>query len=270
MEKTETQAGTEKEFLIDPIHALDGVHPVAIVPAGTEIKDLEQYLLMPLSKRAGVVMQDAASFVRYVNEHKGGSTRIFATLSSDGGAFNAVLDYHEVGTGAAMRGQHRVGYALKHSAEWLRWKAKDGVKFSQKDFAKFLEDNILDVVIPPGGEVLDLVTTLEATATATFKGSVKLQNGDESVSFERSTESKAGLNGDFEIPREIALLIPVFDGQEAANVGLRLRHNIGDKCLTFTFEIMRANRIVELRIVAMIAEIAKGTGIEPFRGSVVI
>lgn len=269
MEKTETEAGIEREYLMEPIRNLDG-RPVAVVPAGTEIKDLEQYLLVPLSKRASVTMNDSASFVRYVNEHKLASTRIFATVTADGGAFNAILDYHEAGAGVPARGQHRVSYALKHSAEWLRWKAKDGVKFSQRDFAKFLEDNIIDVVIPPGGEVLDLVTTLEATATATFKGSVKLQNGDESVSFERSTESKSGANGDFEIPREITLFIPVFEGQEAANVGLRLRHNVGDKCLTFTFEIMRANKIVEARIVAMIAAIAAGTGIEPFRGSVTI
>lgn len=265
--ETEHEAAVATQMRANAITFVEG-HPVAIVPTETKLIDLEPYLPAPLVKRAQVNAQDSDSFIRYVNEHKFEATRIFASVDGNGATFNAILDYHLANGGEADRGLHRANYALKHSVEWLRWKQRDGQKFTQKEFAKFIEDNLVDFVSPPGAEMFDIATTLEATTSVNFKKGIRLQNGNESLLYQETTEAKAGAAGELEIPKEIRIMIPVFDRQDSTFVTLRLRYRIDDGTLTFSYEIIAPHKIIDVMISAMIDRIKVGTEIEPFRGSV--
>lgn len=265
--ETEHEAVVATQMRSNAITFVEG-HPVAIVPTETKLIDLEPYLPAPLKKRAKVNTQDAESFIRYVNEHKNDSTRIFANVTESGAAFNAMIDYHETGDGASGRGFHSVGYSLAHSVEWKRWKTRDGQKFTQKEFAKFVEDNLMNIISPTGGDMLDITLTLEATTAVNFKKGIRLQNGNEQLIYQETTQAKAGQAGELEIPKMISIVIPVFERWEPTQIDLRLRYNINDGQLTFSYEMVSPHKIIESVIGEIIDDIGQNTGIDPFRGNV--
>lgn len=264
---TETQACDARAMLLNAIRDVQG-HPVAIVPLGTAVVDLEPYLSKPLTKRAKASFGDAQSFVGYLNEHKLPETRIFAQVNATGGRFTALIDFHGGAADAVGKNKHTAEYGLVFTEEWKRWNQFHGKAFAQKEFARFLEDNMVDIVLPPGAEVLDVARTLEATTTVNFKQGVRLDNGNESLVYEQTTQAKAGEKGELEIPREFALRIPVFERQSTHGVVARLRYRIDDGHLSFTYELVRPHKIVEEAIQTVQEMIEKETGIGIYRGSV--
>jgi uncharacterized protein YfdQ (DUF2303 family) len=257
------------------IIANDGAIPVVLKPEGFHVESVEQYLLAPLMKRARASLGDLASFIRYVNEHKLDSTRIFASVSTTGAGFHAVIDYHGAGAeGEPAWGKHIATFTCSPTVEWNRWMEKNKRPMSQTEFAAFLEDNQLAIVDPPGADILEMVQTLEAKKDVRFKSTERLSNGRTKLDYDEDIvlSGSTGTNkGQLEVPQTLTLGIAPFVGESPFRVTARLRYRIGEKgALTFVYELVDTHLVIDTVCKEMFARIKAETGIEPFLGSVAV
>lgn len=224
--------------------------PAVILPSGN-LLSLEHTVAQPLRKRGTVTLLSIDSFIRFVNEHKRASSRVFTKE----GRFVAVLDFHPAGEKGSEWGEFRALFNSNFSEQWLLWNNFDGKFFQQRPFAEFIEENISDIIEPKPAEMLDISRTLEAKKDVVFKQATRLDNGDNSLRYEETTAAKAGANGDLEVPKTIALSIPVFFGMAPETVGLRLKFQIDNGRLTLKYEIIRKKEFLELAAQKLIARV---------------
>lgn len=231
--------------------ALNLAVPMLIWPRSEKYENLERLLAAPIRKRAVVVVRDHMSFIDYVMRHKEDGTLIFAEITESGGSFIALIDYHgnnELGNNQPKFSEHSCKYVCEHTPEWTRWIKKSGQAMSQTEMALFVEDNMIDIIQPEAGRMLDMVKTLEATQGVEFKSAIRLDNGDRQLHFAHNTTAKAGQQGDIEIPDKFMIRVPVFQNGPAYDVECRFRYRIKDGALVLAFEVVRPHKIVELAL----------------------
>lgn len=265
METQINETLVELAQLVAPSRSIEGGRPFVVVRNDSVVKDLEDLLPNPISKRGNVQLGERESFTRYVNEHKTTSTRLARAVNGDG--FNAVIDFTEAGPdGKGSWCRHHVSFNLRHSPQWKLWNGKNTQHFTQKAFAEFLEDNYPDIVDPAGAAVLDVANTLEVLSTALFRSSQRLDNSTNQLAYETNHSTKAGQKGDLAVPRVFTLEIPIFYGEPAIKLQARLKYSLDDGKVTFWYELVRAQQAVDASVDAMAKEIEAATGLKPYVG----
>lgn len=241
----------------EPSIVEDGGKPFLVIPSTHKVEDLEKLLTGPIAKRGNATFTRLSSFSDYVNQHKSESTRIFF----DGRQFKAVLDHHGVIPGWR---QHVAKYWLVHSPQWSVWLGNNKKAFEQSSFAEFIDENRQDVSKPTGGELLDIVRELESVKDVTFKGALKQDNSLQRVEYEENTITRT--KGNIELPTEIMLLLPVFEGGQPMNFICRLKAVLSGGKLYLQYEIRNlAVRMNEITA-ALVAEVEDKTEIGPLYG----
>lgn len=241
----------------------DGV-PFIVIPDQTKVEDLEHLLPVPRRKRAKLQFDEPESFIRYVNQNKGAETRIFA---SNRCAFEAILDYH--GHGPVQQPswcEHRASLGLSLSQEWQVWNSRDRQWFGQKDFAEFLEDHQIDVINPPGAELLDIALTIQADTSIEFLSGMRLQDGSCNLRYKTTVGAKAGAAGELEIPAALTIQIPIYRGASVRQIDAKLRYSIADGKARFQYLIWQKERLLDESFKAVVSTIADATQIVPFMG----
>lgn len=266
---------------------------IAAVPEGAELQSvkalLDEYRTAPERKKGTANLTDAASFIAHVNRFKDAHSAVFAVNDRSRPALIGVLNYHEAAAGAPRFGDHRAAYAFPLSDEWKAWKAKNGVKMNQREFAEFLEDRIVDVLTPPdisqdvpgvdaiielsrllGGsfagpsKLLDLSRGMAVTADHKVKQAVNIGSGEVSVQFEE--EHKDGSGAPLKVPSLFMIGIPVFVSGAAYRLPVRLRYRIKDGSLIWFYELFRAEKAFDDAFNETCARVAKETGLPLFYG----
>ena len=245
--------------IIDPFKSteLTDAVPTIVWPRNQKVESLERFLLLPRRRRAHATLNDAASFIAYVNTFKAKGTMLFCQISKDGGAFSAFLDYHD--SDGADWCEHKADLDLCHTPEWDRWVANNARPMNQDTFANFLEDNRLDIIDPKGAEIIEVVTSIEATITGQFKSVTRLTNGDRELSYQSTTN--AGAKGSLVLPEKLTLQLPVFMGGPMYTVEAWFRYRIKEGTLTLFYELIRPHKVVEQAMKDMRDAIAAGTGL---------
>lgn len=242
---------------------LIGTRPFLLVPGGFELKPMESALLAPLEKRAKVALNDAASFISYVNRFKEPGAVIFADLL--GRAFTAVLDYHE-GTGAAAHwGKHVASFACVTTESWDGWDENDGIPKSQLEFAQLIENGIPDIARPEGAALLEMVLTLESKKDVQFRSSQRLQDGQHQLRYEESITGTAGgaTTGTVDIPNDFTLMIEPFRGVGRKQLEARFRYRIERSVLTLRYELVRPEDVLQSAFDEVVAGIRAGVADVP-------
>lgn len=254
--KTEAEAVAEIQRRAADIQLLNGLAaPVAAHPANArrELESLERYLPLPLRKRARIDLSAHDSFIDYVERHKEPGTALFCEINESGGSFTAILDYHRDNEaaviGEARWGEHVCVYTAEFTPEWKRWRELSGKLLSQAKFALFMEDNQFDIAKPDPAAMLEIAKTLEATQGATFKSSIRLDNGDRQFAYAQNTEGKAGAQGNLEIPKEFTLRFAIFTNGPAYDIPCRFRWAIEGGVLGLGFELVKPHKLIELALV---------------------
>lgn len=255
-----TQTAIDAGAALTEIKTIEG-HPLAIVPEGYRVSDLEDFLQSPSRGRGTTTLRDTASFIAFVKETIGDETpfgiRIYGTL--DKPQFVAVFNDN------GWR-DWRAVYSCPLSKEWQTWLGHDGRQMSQTDFARFIEDNLPDVANPPAAEMLEISRTLEAKKKVNFASGIRLANGQNELTYEEEISGTAG-KGKFQVPETFLLGIPVLEGGIRYGVEARLRYRIGDAGkLAMWYDLTRPHKILEDAVKAVWAEIEKGTELPIFNG----
>ncbi len=130
-------------------------------------------------------------------------------------------------------GDHRLKYQPTVPAATKRWMAIDGAELDQQKFADFIEGNLATIASPDAAELLEIVTTLEASIGSQFRQSVRLADGSHQFAYSETVDTKAGGSGELTIPPLLGLSLALVEGEAPQIVGARLRFRIRSGSLTF-------------------------------------
>ncbi|MBC7656880.1 MAG: DUF2303 family protein [Frankiaceae bacterium] len=165
-------------------------------------------------------------------------------------------------------GEHTATYDCPVSPEWKFWTESSGQKMGQEDFAFFLEQNILDVHVPTGGAMLEIVTTLKSARNVAFDSGIRLSDGQVQLKYHEEAKTTAGTTGQLVIPEEIKLGLPVYVGGKAYAVMAKFRYRIEGTKLTMWYDLVRPHKIKEDAIAELVKQIENGTHIQPYSAKV--
>jgi uncharacterized protein YfdQ (DUF2303 family) len=242
--------------------------PFVIVPVGMKVESLAP--LMPLDHiKRTVALDDAASFIAYVNLYKDEDTLILCRMEETKASFKAILDYHHT-AGAARYCDHVATYATAVTKEWATWMEANRKPFGQVEFATWLEDNAPLFTKPNGAELLELVRTLHAKSEVRYTGAVRLQTGggslhyDEDVTVRGSTATQCGC---IELPPIVTVGISPFIGSPSYEISARLKYKVGERKLQLWFETIRPHVIVRDSVKLICDQIAQGTEFPLLQGA---
>lgn len=248
-------------------HSTPDARPYALVPDGYTVLELPR-AHVPERPRAIVRLRDAASFVRYFNDHKTDYSRIFAGL--DPALFLAVFDEFSAVTPGdagvwpqADWREFRAAFSVPPSREWLLWHAANRKPMSQVSFAEFLQDNLPDVVQPAGADLLELALNFEAAQSGTYVATQRLQDGSHNLQWRADNNA----SGTVKLPEHITLMIPVFENEAPSELQARLKYRVKEGNLSLWFELVRPHKVLEAAFRSAWERIADGTGAVILLGS---
>lgn len=243
---------------------------VALPPGWTLVEkdDDPRLLAAPRRKIAKVKMHDAESFIDYTKRH--GSltdSTIWCIADYKAGkvGFTAILNDHgEEASQAAFR-DHRATFSPEFSEEWNRWTSKNKQQFNQAAFAEYIEENLKDIASvegsPTGAQMLEMALAFEANQDMKFKSAIRLQNGGVQMAF--TQDDDAGTLAKMSAFDRFTVGFPVFWNGDAYRIDARLRYRVREGKLTFWFELIRQDLILEAATQTLIGLIRVKTG-NPF------
>lgn len=280
-----------------PVHvadvgeSADGVdRRVLIVKDGFSVFDMkpfvDEYLERPERRKGTATFTSLQSFVHHALRFQDDDSAIFCDDNPKTPSLTSVLDYNRKGAEGETRfGQHRGVYRFPLSDEWKAWTAKNGQPMSQTDFARFIEDRLVDIADPGGvspegsawdwanrvgakfaspSRILELSRGLQIHVKSQVRNEGRLESGEAQIMFASSHED---LNGrPLDIPSALLLAIPVFKLGPLYPVPVRLRYRV-DGAITWHYELARVDAVFENAIDGACSEASSGTGLPLFRGA---
>lgn len=269
----ENLAETLAREMKEPVEILSApdshVKRVALPPGWVvQEQDDEKLLAAPRRKKATVRLYDAVSFIQYIMRHGSlTNSTIWCKAEYTKGevSFMAILNDHgEEETKAAWR-DHIAAFTPEFSEEWRRWNGKNRQAFSQVDFAAFIEENLKDVASvdgsASGAQMLEMALSFEAKQDMRFKSAIRLSNGGVQMSFVQDDD--AATLQQMQVFDRFSIGLPVFWGGDAYQLDARLRYRVRDGKLSFWFELIRQDKVLEAAALTLITSIRDQTG-NPF------
>lgn len=242
-------------------------YPLALRPQELRIEGLEEHLPAPVRIRQHLTMLDAESFIAYVTRFSTAATAVFCN-GPQGRTFSAIIDYHQPDQPSWR--DHKVSYQCPTTVEWGNWKDADRKRFSQADFAEFIEDNVKDIVqpendsrAPSAADMLEISRTLEAKKNISFRQGTRLDNGQVQLTYNEQIDGRAGETGQLAIPEQFYIGVKPFLGGDAFCVQARFRYRIREGALVMWFELVRPDKVLEEAYNAVRTKIAEGIGQVP-------
>lgn len=271
---SDLQAVVDAGIAIAQPRRLDDRFYSVTTPAGAQhhVIDLEQhrdrYRDRPRRKTGTTVVHDADSFVTYLAKHALPETEIYADVTT--GALVAVINAHghvEQTNGVtaveaddfAGWGDHRLHLQLHKTTAWKAWEAHDRRLLGQVDFAEHIEDRLLDIVTPPGADMLELAQTFQATRAVGFESSKRLSSGQTQLTYREEENATAGKKGQLQIPERFELALVPFEGGEPYKVTARLRYRINGATLAIGYVLDRPEDILRAAFLDTVTDVASRT-----------
>lgn len=270
-------------------------HAVLLVPNGQRVQSLkpllDEYRTAPERRIGRAVLGDLPSFIAHAKRFASPHSAVFARREEKAPALTAVYDYHPAGpdhTVAAYLG-HQAAYAFPLSEPWRAWAAVDGKQMTQRDFAAFIEDRIMDILPPPadgraeagaltldllgmlGGEVagpsrlLEVSRGLRMTETAEVANAQNLASGEVEVVFRTQHTNAAGQP--LRVPNLFVVGMPVFDGDAAYRLPVKLQYRREEGRIVWTLRRYRPDLVFFDAFDRAAKRVAEETGLPVFVGA---
>jgi uncharacterized protein YfdQ (DUF2303 family) len=238
-----------------------------IVPDGCKIEYVEREAL-PIRRKGIVHLEDLNSFIAYFNTTKGdGAKAIYGSVEPL--QFTGLLN-ENMPDQIAWR-DHGCKYVPKLSREWLTWTQSNKQVFQGNEaFAIWLEDNLIDVIDPDNGRLLEIALNFRVNSNAAFSNPVRLPNGEVEFNYTNQIEGSSQVNGGkAKIPELFTIQIPVFQGREAQmyKVEARFRYRLVGPKLNIHFELVRHHKVLEQAFNDMVDQIEEDAGVKVLYGS---
>lgn len=241
------------------------------IPEGWKLEDTEKSEAAPRRKRGSVKLNDAESFIAYSQRHNNPEvTTIYTEANYTDGkvSFTTIFNDHGQNGNAQWR-DHTAMFTPIYSEEWKRWFTKNKQQFNQAEFAVFVEDNLKDFSTqegsPTGSQMLEMALNFEANQESRFKSAIRLQNGAVQLQFIETDDAQTMTK--MQMFERFTLGMPVFWNGDAYALEARLRYRHREGKLTFWFELIRPDRVLEDATKTLINKIKTETEIPLFMGN---
>jgi uncharacterized protein YfdQ (DUF2303 family) len=232
-------------------------HRLALMPADWAVQDLSKFLPPPERIRQRVELLTLESFIAYAAAFKDSESAILADETN--AQYEAVLDYHLASEGMRGTCEHIAKYTCPKSDPWQIWSAASGKRFTQVDFARFLEDNLPDITKPVAADLLQIVLKLQIIKSAEFESDIRLDNGQTQLTYlEKIRNSSDTKRGEMKIPDSFTLAIPVFVDGAKYPLKARLRYRLDEAKLSLWYELERPNDVFRAAVKGVSDSIRKG------------
>lgn len=212
--------------------------PLVIVPDGYKAELHKELLVAPTHVEKSVTTDTTRSFIVYFNAFADDNSAIFC--NAEMAEFVGIIDYHS--TSAPAWGRHKVTFSCKPTREWTSWRNSSGTKMDQTRFAHFVEDNLDEIIDPPGAQMLEIATTLKAKTQISFTSAKRLNDGQTQFQYVEDHEGGAGIKGEIKIPETFKLGVRIFEGGEAYQLEARFRYRIKERQATLWYDLVRPHK----------------------------
>ncbi|EMP1643075.1 DUF2303 family protein [Acinetobacter baumannii] len=226
------------------------VLPFVVVPHGSEVHPFKELLARPINLEQSVTLHTAKDFIAYVTRYADKNSLVFVDVLR--GKFKAVIDYHEVeketNTGSVLaprHGKHAAHFIAEKTPEFKKIEDKLGEKFSQTNFALFLEDVMPYINQPDAAVLYEIVQTLNAKTNVDFKSGIRTDNGQVQLTYNETIEARAGVTGNLSIPEKLVFGIQVHRGGNHYALPARFRYRIKDGVITFWYDLDQLEKAIE-------------------------
>lgn len=249
-------AGVAAEIKQDEIKG----HPFIFNPLTGEVKSLEHLLPAPLRRPLSQPLFTCADFIAYVNRFKRPETSIYCTDA----LIVAAIDHR--GPDSLTWSDHSVTLKIDRSESLLRWLEKNKKPLTQEEFADFLEERALEVVVPQAAEILELVQELHVTKNSAVKSSIR-SNGKHSVAFNSDQQIKGGSGyNSVDLPTSFEIRIEPFKRQEVTTeIRALLRVKLREEHPVFVFDLQRVEERLEQSLGEITESIKEQTKLPVYR-----
>lgn len=245
-----------------------GVLPFVVVPEGSNVHAFTSLLARPLNLEQSVALHTAKDFIAYVSRYADKNSLVFVDVLK--GKFKAVLDYHEVSRaieheGAVLlprHGKHAAHFIAEKTPEFKKIEEKSGEKFSQTNFALFLEDVMPYINQPDAAILYEIVQTLNAKTNVDFKSGIRTDNGQVQLTYNETIEARAGTAGNLTIPEQIVFGIQVHRGGNHYALPARFRYRIKEGVIVFWYDLDQLEKAIEKSMEDTVEYIRDGKTIE--------
>lgn len=239
------------------------------VPKGFTVHALDNEVLLanPRRTKATATLNDAESFIAYVNAHKGAESAVWCNFNPQTFAldFTAVIDEHA--NGIAGWRAHQAKFKPAMSAEWTVWTANNKQTKAQADFAEFIEANEPDIAsvegMPTSLQMHQMATEFVSRQDMTLKSHIRLQSGGVNLTYV-ADEDKGTLE-QMKVFEKFAIGVPVFWAGSAFRIDARLKYRVSPGKVSFFYELIRHDRVHEAAAKALIGKVREGIGETPLR-----
>lgn len=232
--------------------------------------DDEHTQAKPRRKKGQVTLADVDSFISYVKRHgslESSTVWCSANYTDNRVRLVAILNDNGEASDAQEWRDHRAMFVPLFSEEWKRWTATNGKKnpFTQFDFAAFIEENNKDIVSvagsPSGGQMLEMALSMEANQDVKFKSSIRLQGGGVQLNYVADDDQQTITR--MQLFERFTIGLPVFWNADPYQMDARLRYRVREGKLTFWYELVRPDKILEAATKTLIENIKAQVG-KPF------
>lgn len=253
--------------------------------------EFDAYRGKPLFRSGTALLGSLDSLIDYTNRFKGPCSVVFADDDRKTPSITTVFDYHSEGAaneGGQAFGRHQARHMLPLSDEWKAWADLNGEAITMPNFARFLEDHIVDV-LPPGlielseaqqkfvsalggngriadpAKLMELATGMRVFEEAEVEQATTLQSGEgQLVVRSRHTD---GQGGTLIVPSMFVIAIPVFRHGEPYQLLARLRYRKTSGGIVFVYELWRDDGVFDHAFDEAAKRIREETSAVVFRGS---
>lgn len=267
-EKTEAEAVAYlAEMAATPHPIIAGTVEAIVIDSGhrLEISDHERLLPRPRRRHGRVTALDADSFARLVVDlgATDGRACIYADVQEL--VLTAILNDHEAES-AGWR-DHRISLSIVRTPQWKRWLSLHDKLGEQTTFAQHLDENLADIVDPPGADLLELAQSFEATVDAQFKSAARLKDGARQFTYSETIDARAGKDGQLVVPEGFTLSIAPVEGADPVVVKAKLRFRLSAGHLTIGYVLEDPQGVERAAFDDVVAKVETQTEIHAYRAS---
>lgn len=218
---------------------IDDETAYAVLPEHYRIIDASNMLPPPNRPKQRVTLLSIESFSDYVRRFKAEHTAIFANEAQV--SYEAVLDYHAPNCRGTC--DHVATFKCQHSPQWLAWINQNGKLVKQGEFARHIENNLLDIVEPSSADMMQVALSLDVKKNVKFQSDIRLSNGQHQFRYEEEIRGTVRAL-DIEVPETFSLVIPVFDDEKMFQIAARLRYRLHEGDLQMGYELVRHSEVL--------------------------
>ncbi|MBB3910856.1 DUF2303 family protein [Sphingomonas desiccabilis] len=252
----------------------------------------DAYRDFPLHRTGTASLTQLPSFIALVNRFKLSHSAIFASDDFSSPSLTAIFDYHPdnsaVDAAAFVQSmRHRASYAFPLSKEWQAWIGKDAKPMGMGDFARFIEDHIVDISADPADQfakssqdfvqanrgtlatpskLVEISRGLQVYERAVIKEAKNLSTGEAQFTFD--SEHTDGDGKPLTLPTMFSITIPVFArSADAFRLIARFRYRKTGEGLVFWYELWRPDLTFETAFNEALDKVSAETGLPIYTGA---